>query len=536
MKHYSLVKEHDKHYEIHDARDGKRFKVAKKGIDKKLISKIQKFDVGGTAQGVRPDLPEMPPESPTNLSPQEAGLEAYKQALVPQTDFSSMSPFGARTAASITPAQREILAENAGTAVKNDKEQQQTQVDASTASDAQDLAARNEKRAALGLPLLAGADSGITPASDVVQTPQAPQQVQPQGMQLPGLQDINKALTGEETANTAIGTAQANRAQQEAKAQQDMQTQMESIHSDYKKQFEDNMQKQNDLLNQLNDPKNKIDQNRYWSNMGTGQKIGTILGILIGGGAGPGNNMAANALDQAINRDIDSQKASMDTKNNLLNHYMKQYGNIQQAQSAAKMDLLTVTQSKLNQIAATSNDPISKQQAVLANQKIELEKANLNHQLSMTQAIYGSSDPLTARISLGLQGDQQKEAFKEKGDYEQHQKALQNITGLMKQSIEEESVGNRLMHPIDSYKKAKMLNAGISDALLSTDAAKRLTPEAQKELLKPYEISVTDPKDVKMAKMQGAIQKINLSAPPTPILSGMGWIPAYRGPANFKRK
>jgi hypothetical protein len=546
MKHYSVVSESDKHFELHDARDGKTFNVAKKGLDKSHLTKIKglkKFAFGGVGQGdapgVNPDdapITNSPDTSPTELSPQEAGLQAYKQSLATQP---TVTRYGVTAPAILNPEQKERKAEDTGVAAKNYVENQQQSQNISDANNAQDLAMRNKNRESLGLPPLPGApgvtdniQSGIAPASF-----QPPQQVNPgNGIAAANnMTDYNKAFTAEQGANTAIGKAQSARAQQEAETQADFQTQMQGIHNDYAKQFSDNQAKQDEIMADIQ--KNPINADHYWSNKSVGGKISTIIGLLLGGAGSGGqqsNNAASNALDQSINRDIQAQKDNMGQKNNLLNYYMKQYGNLQQAQMAAKSDLLTVTQAKLNQAAAQSNDPIAKQTAVQQNAQIAIQKAQLNHQLAMQSAIYGASDPLTAKIALGLTGDEQKRALDEKGSFETHQKALSNIKGLYNQSNADESFGNYALHPLETSRKADVLNAGIDDALLSTDTAKRMSPEVQKTMLEPYHIKVTDNKDVRAAKFVGALQKVNTFAPATPLLSGLGWLPNNKGPVNFK--
>lgn len=553
MKNYRLVKEESGHYQIHDTKDGSHFNVAKSGLSKQMLKKIsgiQKFVDGG---GVKPfsfgtpgpndvlqTSSEPSPETPpTNLSPQEAGLQAYKQVMAAPIQGTRN---GMSAPALATPDTRPLdekmrQAEDQASWVKNNVESQQAFQDESNVQNAQDIASRNQKRAEIGLPPLPGSDmtqpspdNGIKPMSF-----EAPQQVNPQGMPSTSMDEYNKAYGQEQKANTAIGQAQSERAQQEAATQNTFQNQMKQIHDDYKNQFDQNQKRQDEINADIQ--ANPINANRYWENKSTLGKVSTIIGLLLGGagsGGNASNNAASQALDSAINRDIENQKASMTQKNNLLGYYMKQYGNLQQAQMQTKSDLLTVTQSELNRIAAQSNDPIAKQNAISQNAQISLQKAQLNHQLAMQSAIYGSSDPLTAKIALGLQGEEQKRALDEKGSFENHQKALGNIKNLMGQAMNEESFGNYMTHPIETSRKADVLNAGIDDALLSTDTAKRMTPEAQKVLLDPYHIKVTDNKAVRGAKIQGALQKVNTFAPATPLLSGLGWLPSNKGPVNFK--
>lgn len=130
---------------------------------------------------------------------------------------------------------------------------------------------------------------------------------------------------------------------------------------------------------------NQIDPSRYMSNMSTMGRISTAVGLILGGiGAGmtQGQNLAYKALESAIDRDVDAQKLELNKKNNLLTAYYKMYGDLEQAESATKAQLMSIAQLKANQYAAQSRSA----QAVEQNKLFQAQVASKQEQLMNQQA------------------------------------------------------------------------------------------------------------------------------------------------------
>ncbi|MEZ0208559.1 MAG: hypothetical protein ACAH17_00075 [Candidatus Paceibacterota bacterium] len=139
----------------------------------------------------------------------------------------------------------------------------------------------------------------------------------------------------------------------------------------------------------------KIDKDRLWSNMGTGQKILAGIALMLGGATGGAtgkSNMAMDVINKAIDRDIEEQKANIQTdveskkmksqnlrdqaglQQNMLSNLRAKFGNDLQAESALRILMAQQTQNKFAQIAAGTNSKVVKENANIAIAQFEREK------------------------------------------------------------------------------------------------------------------------------------------------------------------
>lgn len=120
-----------------------------------------------------------------------------------------------------------------------------------------------------------------------------------------------------------------------------------------------------------------IEPNRLWHNMDTSQKVGTAIAMVLGGlGAGltHGKNEAAEYFDNAINRDIESQKNDNSNKINLWKMHREGLGSEAAANLQTKNDLLLAAQVKLHEQMGELPGPMANQRALALNQKLEEER------------------------------------------------------------------------------------------------------------------------------------------------------------------
>jgi len=125
----------------------------------------------------------------------------------------------------------------------------------------------------------------------------------------------------------------------------------------------------------------KLDPDRHWGTGGTAVIRKTMAGIgMILSGAGSGYtgqpNMAMQVIEKAIDRDIDAQKTDLANKNNLLSIYFKQYGNINDAETRAKMDLTANVQAQLDMALAKAKGPLA---------QAEIQKAMAENGMKLVQ-------------------------------------------------------------------------------------------------------------------------------------------------------
>ncbi len=152
-----------------------------------------------------------------------------------------------------------------------------------------------------------------------------------QGMAQKGLQNQIQGLQGEASALGQQGQREAEVAgrgsDQERQAlgkfeqqQTDLNTERESFIHDYAKGL--------------------INPNHYMENMGTGQKVRTAIGLLLGGMASqgdPSKNPVLSMLNSQNDRDIAAQVQNAGIRHNLVSANMAQMGNVRDAASMAKI-------------------------------------------------------------------------------------------------------------------------------------------------------------------------------------------------------
>ncbi len=130
-----------------------------------------------------------------------------------------------------------------------------------------------------------------------------------------------------------------------------------------------------------------VDPGRFWATRSTGGKIAGILSLALGafGAGNDGVNRAAGMLNQAIDRDIEAQKAEHTIRlargKALQEGYQTMYSQAHQmtgddlaAQALAKSTALGVSQSNLAKITATSAGAQANPAAVMLAAKIGQEK------------------------------------------------------------------------------------------------------------------------------------------------------------------
>lgn len=208
---------------------------------------------------------------------------------------------------------------------------------------------------------------------------QAPQGTAPQtSMQSPiGMTDIpglESAYGQQKNAVRQLAKAQGDQANNESNILGQSTKDLQGIQDQYAPQYADIESERQNLMNDYQN--GHIDPNRLMSNMGTGQKIGTAIGLIlggIGGGLTHSDNPVQQYLQGQINADIESQKADLGKKDNLLSMNMKRYGNLKDAEMMTRANMLDLSALKLKQAAAQSGSAVA--QANAAGQIAQLNGA-----------------------------------------------------------------------------------------------------------------------------------------------------------------
>jgi hypothetical protein len=183
----------------------------------------------------------------------------------------------------------------------------------------------------------------------------------------------------------------------QAKAAQDAAAQEEALN----KQMSVVTQAQDDVAKHT-----AIDPNHYWNDKSTGGKIAASIGLILGGMAGgmngTGHNPVMDVIQKAIDRDIDSQKANLQAKQNnlsnqtnLLGQMRQNFSSMRDAQTAAQMVSYKNVELQLQKVAAQYQGQEVGARAQQALGQLQQKQTELGMQLRMSlaqqQAIFGAS-------------------------------------------------------------------------------------------------------------------------------------------------
>jgi hypothetical protein len=322
---YALAGEDEKSYRVKHP-DGRVFPVAKQGLSESLHAQIRGMPKAMAEGGnVTPASPYdesgvLRPEFRTDGGAAPVGLaalgEAAHEAYTSPTNLAAErlagpAPGATEGVPSAAPADPALAAyQRAAQAI-----QEQGQPGGFQTSQVQATVPMRDPTA-----YLAGAESRLDES----------QRLQASGIR--GQAEAEKAGLGQQAS-----ALDANAATQQQILQQ---------YQEHTKQLWDEHKRiQQDVANQHVDPQ------RVWSNKGTGQKISTIIGLILGGGNG---NPALAILQREIDRDVDAQKTELGKKENLLADNLRQFGTLDAATAATRMQLQAIVEGQAKAIAARS--------------------------------------------------------------------------------------------------------------------------------------------------------------------------------------
>lgn len=228
-------------------------------------------------------------------------------------------------------------------------------------------------------PSSASADVSGSPGVMPPPTPMAggPVQAATSAPSLPNpSQDITtqagQAMNQENAAITALGKVQGKESGQNAQAL----TQEGGQLADQAKRMEENGRHYTQMWSSIADNTDpKIDPNHYWTSKSTPQKISSAIGFMLSGlgmGFAGHAELAGKAIDDAINRDIDTQKATFNNKDNLLRQYTEMYHSKTMGEDALRLHYGAQVENMIKRNAAqagTQTAGLVAQQAVAKNRQ-----------------------------------------------------------------------------------------------------------------------------------------------------------------------
>jgi hypothetical protein len=264
---------------------------------------------------------------------------------------------------------------------------------------------------------------------------------------------MKRAFDMQQIGIAAATTAGASQAAAEAAYLKKRTDEMEKMERD--RQTKESMRQKvaDESLSQLNKARDDlkssadIDPNRMWHNMSTGQKVGSALGMILGsfGAISNGKNPAVDVLTQAIDRDIDAQKANYGKRKDVYNAQQGIYAEMRnkfqderQADAAAKVAALDIAGVQLQKLAAQYKSPMVQAQAFQALGQLEAEKQKA--MLEFGQKIMRSGAMMNAtetarRLEL-IPESLKSRAYEELEKLDKHESALKNVRSAFDTIVE----------------------------------------------------------------------------------------------------
>jgi hypothetical protein len=135
----------------------------------------------------------------------------------------------------------------------------------------------------------------------------------------------------------------------------------------------------------------QIDPDHYINSMSTGKKLMTGIGLMLGGmGSGAGRpDLAFEALQNNINRDIQAQKDNLGSEQSLLSNNLQNTQNLNKAMDMTNMQTQQIFASKFKQIADFGTQAQESAKALQVSGLFDGKIAELQHNMAVQNAMLG---------------------------------------------------------------------------------------------------------------------------------------------------
>lgn len=360
-------------------------------------------------------------------------------------------------------------------------------------------------------------------APDTTSPSDAPSQGQPAAQQDPTLQSpelsgYNQTLKGLAQQRDVSGQI----AQQAGEIEKSDIDARQDLLDGLKRNTEDFNQQQQQFLQDVQN--GHIDPKHYQENQSVGAKVGTAIGLLLGGwssGYTHQGNPALEFLNKQIDRDIEGQKANLDNKKTLFSANQALYHDNVLATNATLAQMQGITLAKIKQAADQLGTPQAQAAYNMAAGEYKTKMAANLQQSAIRATVLHSAQQggqgLDAQslAAAGLMTPQ--EAEKEQTSINSQKTAIDATKSLFDSLNKEQTAGN-LLNP-QSYARHAALHAELVNAVMNASASKRLTRESVEQEIAPLDIKTQDTEQTRKAKFDGMLNIIGRHADPTPNMS-----------------
>lgn len=241
-------------------------------------------------------------------------------------------------------------------------------------------------------PAVASGAGDVVPVSDLAidQTPKLEPLVDqgptPYEQSIGALDQLQESYqsSADAAANSGMQEAKTLGAyQDQAAVQQAKDAQAEALRQEKMDKAEADYQDEIQKFNKMTVDPQRFAKN-FWGNASTGQKIIAGIGLIFGGFGNQGGNQSVKIWENAINRDIETQKANIDKAGNYLGQkkgvlasMRDRFGDSRTAELAARRAMYDSAELDLKRIGAMYKGPEAKANMIKALAEIQIKKAEL---------------------------------------------------------------------------------------------------------------------------------------------------------------
>lgn len=202
--------------------------------------------------------------------------------------------------------------------------------------------------------------------------------------------DYAKIFAKESTGIKGVQSAKANEAATQAKIYKEAADQIAQNQKNYQDEHAKLDTEHSQIIKAIMD--NKIDPNRYFGNMNTGNKIIAAISIAlsgIGSGLTGKPNMAMNVIQNSIDRDIEAQKLELGKKNTLLSENLRRFGDLNTATQMTQLQYNAATQAKIAQAVAQSGTQQARYEGDILLAGLDKQAAQMKQQFTLNRLLMG---------------------------------------------------------------------------------------------------------------------------------------------------
>lgn len=302
-----------------------------------------------------------------------------------------------------------------------------------------------------------------------------------------GMQGYGEAVNKEARATDVASDAMAQDTMAHADAIQKVQGSYQQAHNDI-------TQRRQDLISDLQ--AGHINPNHYMENLGSGQKVATAIGLVLGGfGAGLTHqtNPALDFLNKQIDRDVEAQKLNLGKQENLLSANFRESGDLNDATAMTRVNLADIYSSQLQakamQLKSQTAMPLAQQAISQLQMKVAPELGQITQKVAtgkLLQSMQGANITPESKIQMYqmagvMPPEDANKAMDELKSSRDADNVKNNILTAANKITQEQTLGNRVMSPFQSSQQINNLNSMIHVQAAKTLGA-RYTPEVAKEM------------------------------------------------------